>query len=499
MRNHEKLSDKKSANPWNDINWEEAEEYVNRLQLRIVKAVQKNKWNLIKRLQYLLIHSFYAKALAVKRVTTNKGKRTAGVDGELWQTPAKKSEAIYNLNEKGYSAQPLRRVYIEKYGKKEKRPLSIPTMKDRAMQALFLMSLEPIAETTADRISFGFRKYRSAHDAMAYLFMILAKRTAPIWILEGDIKGCFDNISHNHLLNNIPMNKRVLRKFIKSGYVFRKKLFPTKAGTPQGGIISPTLANMTLDGMEKTLIEEFWTNQKGQVKDWPRKKNKVNLIRYADDFVVTDKTKEIAEKAKEIIQSFLIARGLTLSAEKTKITNIHDGFDFLGWNFRKYNKKLIIKASDKSVKKVNKTISITIKGNASSTQGKLILKLNQIITGWANYHQPVCSKKTFSKLDSVIWNMLWKWSKRRHPNKNHNWVMHRYWRKVKTRKWVFAENGLTLRKAADIPIVRHIALQLNRNPFLDKDYFENRKQTQQNHRKMAYLKSTAAHIFGCGL
>lgn len=233
----ERLSDSKLlAMQWKTIDWKKAEKEVNRLQVRIVKATQEKKWNTVKRLQYLLTHSFHAKALAVRRVTTNKGKKTAGVDGEIWSTPAMKMRAVMSLTDKGYKAKPLRRVYIEKKDKKKKRPLGIPTMYDRAMQALYAIALEPVAETTADTKSFGFRKGRCCQDACEYIFTALSRKVSPEWILEGDIKGCFDNISHEWLVENIPMDKSVLKQFLKAGFIFKGELFPTEDGTPQGGL-----------------------------------------------------------------------------------------------------------------------------------------------------------------------------------------------------------------------------------------------------------------------
>ncbi len=200
----ERLSDSKLlAMQWKTIDWKKAEQEVNRLQVRIVKATQEKKWNTVKRLQYLLTHSFHAKALAVRRVTTNKGKKTAGVDGEIWRAPAMKMRAVLSLTDKNYRAKPLRRVYIEKKDKKKKRPLGIPTMYDRAMQALYALALEPVAETTADTKSFGFRKGRCCQDACEYIFTALSRKVSPEWVLEGDIKGCFDNISHEWLVENI--------------------------------------------------------------------------------------------------------------------------------------------------------------------------------------------------------------------------------------------------------------------------------------------------------
>lgn len=226
---------------WKEINWKQAELYVNRLQVRIVKAVQNNKWRLVKRLQKLVTNSFYAKALAVKRVVTNKGKKTPGIDGDIWATDEDKIRAVYKLETCSYKAKPLKRTYIEKYGKKEKRPLGIPTMSDRAMQGLQLIALAPIAETTADRVSFGFRQDRCAQDAMEYMFKLLSRRTSPEWILEGDIKGCFDSISHEWMMKNIPTDKRIMKQFLKCGYVDNKKLFPTTDGfqEPKGFFPQP--------------------------------------------------------------------------------------------------------------------------------------------------------------------------------------------------------------------------------------------------------------------
>ena len=210
-----------------------------------VKATQEGRWNRVKALQWLLTHSWSGKAIAVKRVTENQGKRTPGVDKATWSTPEAKLQAMLSLRRRGYQPLPLRRVFIPKSNGKL-RPLGIPTMKDRAMQALYLLALEPVSETLADNNSFGFRPERSTADAKQQCHTILSRALSPQWILEGDIKGCFDNISHKWILKNVPTDKMILQKWLKAGYVYEGKLFPTKAGTPQGGIISPTLANMTL-------------------------------------------------------------------------------------------------------------------------------------------------------------------------------------------------------------------------------------------------------------
>lgn len=483
---------------WITIDWKKAELEVNRLQIRIAKAVQKNKFGTVKRLQYLLTHSFYAKALAVRKVTTNKGKNTSGVDKKLWLTPASKMRAVLSLTDKNYKAKPLRSVYIAKKGKKTKRPLGIPCMYDRAMQALYAFALEPVAETTADTRSFGFRKGRSCHDACEYIFTNLAKKNSAEWVLEGDIKGCFDHISHKWLIDNIPMDKSILKQFLKAGFVFNRELFPTDEGTPQGGIISPILANMALDGIQAELIKNFDTNQKGKYSSFVHDKHKVNLVRYADDFIVTAATKEIAEKAKSIIRDFLKVRGLELSEEKTLITHINEGFDMLGWTFRKFKGKLIIKPSKKSIKSFVLSLSDTIlKIGKAWKQELLIEKLNQQIRGWANYHQSVCASEAFAHIDYILYELLWKWAKRRHPHKGRWWVSTRYWHRRGNRSWVFSTEDKELLRVDHIPIVRHIKIRLNANPYFDTEYFKERKFKQGMRRLSGRFKKIWQNQNGC--
>ncbi|WP_269059620.1 group II intron reverse transcriptase/maturase [Methylomonas sp. LL1] len=363
-----------------------------------MKAIQEGRWGKVKALQWLLIHSFSGKAIAVKRVTENKGKKTSGVDGKTWSTPKAKSQAMLSLRRRGYQPLPLRRVYIPKSNGKE-RPLGIPTMKDRAMQALYRLALEPVSETTADPNSYGFRPERSTVDAREQCFTVLSRAYAPQWILEGDIKGCFDNISHQWMLENIPMDKSILQKWLKAGYVYQNKLFPTEAGTPQGGIISPTLSNMTLDGLETLLMNRFaLSNRTGRFSHGMAARHQVNLVRYADDFIITSRSKELLEsEIRPMVENFLHERGLLLSAEKTKITHIDEGFDFLGWNVRKYKGKLLIKPAKKNVKAFLDEIRATVKANNQAKQTNLIRLLNPKIRGWANYHKAAVAKVTALK------------------------------------------------------------------------------------------------------
>jgi RNA-directed DNA polymerase len=463
---------------WHDIDWKSVSCNVRRLQTRIVKATQEKRWGKVKALQRLLTHSFSGKALAVRRVTENQGKNTPGVDKVTWSTPHKKINAVYSLRQRDYHPQPLRRIYIPKKNGK-KRALGIPVMKDRAMQALYLLALDPIAETTADLNSYGFRPQRSTADAIEQCFTALGNIHTAQWILEGDIKSCFDGISHEWLVTHIPMEKAILKKWLKSGYMEKHVLYPTEEGTPQGGIISPVLANMTLDGLERMLREIFpKTTVKGIAA-------KVNVIRYADDFIVTASSKELLEQeAKPRIEAFLKERGLELSSEKTRITHIKDGFDFLGQNVRKYKvgkqHKLLIKPAQKNVHAHLEKIREIIRKNQTLSAGRLILILNPIIRGWAQYHQHIVSSETFSSVDDAIYRRLRQWMKRRHPKKSNKWISKKYFKSIEGNNWVFYAdvNGKQhlLTETARVPIKRHAKIKAEANPYDPKweTYYEKR-------------------------
>jgi RNA-directed DNA polymerase len=464
---------------WHALNWPKIYRNVRRLQARIVKAERAGQKRKVRALQFILTRSLSGKALAVRRVTENQGKRTPGVDGDIWNTPTKKTAAIASLRQKGYRAQPLRRVYIPKAGNRQKkRGLGIPTMKDRATQALYLLALDPIAETRSDPNSYGFRKERSTSDAIEQCFNCLSRKTSAQWILEGDIQACFDKISTSWLLTHTPMHKGILSQWLRAGYIERKVLYPTEAGVPQGGVASPVIANMALDGLEKLLAERF-----------PRTatcNSQVYLVRWADDFIITGRSKELLEQeVKPLVEQFLQVRGLTLSPQKTKITSINEGFDFLGQNIRKYKGKLLIKPAQKNIKAFLTKVRLTIKASKQTTAGQLIQQLNPIIRGWANYHRHVVSKATFNRVNHLIFQALWRWAKRRHPTKSARWIKQKYFRSVEQRNWVFfgqfsdKENQtkeIRLFNLMSLPIKRHLKIKATANPY-DPEweiYFEQR-------------------------
>lgn len=476
---------------WHSTDWQKVSNIVRRLQARIVKATQEKRWNKVKALQYLLTHSQSGKLFAVKQVTENSGKKTSGVDKVTWETPEKKITAVHSLKSRGYKPLPLKRVYIPKSNGKM-RPLGIPTMKDRAMQALYLLALDPISETTADPNSYGFRKVRSTADAIEQCFNTLSNKQSAQWILEADILGCFDNISHEWMLNHIPMDKNILSKWLKAGYLDKNTLYPTNDGTPQGGIISPVLANLVLDGLEKKL-----RTRKG-------KQGLVNLIRYADDFVITGRTKELLEtEVMPIVEAHLKERGLELSPEKTKITHIDKGFDFLGQNVRKYKngerRVILIKPSKKNTKSFLDKIRETIKQNPTMPAGELIRILNPIIRGWANCHRHIVAKVAFNSVDSVIYQCLWNWAKRRHPRKSLKWTGKKYFSTFGNDNWVFSgeikgRDGQTkivrLMNAASVKIERHTKIKVEANPYSPEweTYFERRLDVQMEADLKGYKK-----------
>ncbi len=458
---------------WHSINWRQVEREVNRLQSRIVEAEKTGNHRKVRALQHILTSSYSAAALAVKKVTENTGKNTPGIDNVLWDTPRKKAEGMQAIRKGRYKAKPLRRIYIPKANGK-RRPLGIPTMMDRAKQALQLLALDPVAECRADPHSYGFRKSRRCADAIELCFWLLASRHAPKWILEADIEACFDKINHEWLLENIPTDKRILNQWLKAGYIDRKSFNHTNEGSPQGGIISPVLANMTLDGLDDLLDKYFGKT--------------VKYVRYADDFVLISQNKARLEgKVKPCVERFLAQRGLKLSASKTKITHIKEGFDFLGQNVRKYKGKLLIKPSKVSIKKILEKVRRIIKGNKTTSAEDLIETLNPILRGWGYYHRHVVSKVCFTKIDHKIWQATWRWAKRRHPNKRLKWIKAKYYSRVRNNNWSFfgkRNKPIHLFALSSIPIKRHRKISASFNPYDPK----NRR----------YIEEREAHEWRCG-
>lgn len=460
---------------WHSIDWAACYRRVRSLQRRIVQAVQAGAWRKVKRLSYLLVRSFSARALAVKRVTENAGKKTPGMDGELWDTPEKKAHGVARIGQwHRYRPVPLKRIYIPKRNGR-RRPLSIPAMVDRARQALWLHALQPIAETTADRNSYGFRPKRRCADAIDQCFKVLRQKSSAEWILEGDIEGFFDHIRFDWLEEHIPMNRRVLSKWLNSGVIERGTLYPTTEGVPQGGIISPTISNQVLDGLEAVVCHSYTF----------RRRHNINFVRWADDFIVTANSREVLEETiRPRIDAFLAQRGVRLSPQKTVITPIDDGFDFLSQTLRKHAcangqaGKLRIIPSKAAVQALKVQIKTVCQQAAGTSAEALVDTLNPILRGWANYHRHSICSDTFASLDNYVWQRLWRWTQRRHSNKTGRWRAHRYFLH-RGAYWQFTDpvtGKRVIRLQQAVTPQRHIKVKAEANPF-DREwegYFQHR-------------------------
>jgi RNA-directed DNA polymerase len=463
---------------WQIINWSQVNKEVKRLQMRIAKATSENRHGKVKALQWLLSHSFSAKALAVKRVTSNSGAKTPGVDGVILKTPESKMEVVRSMRRHGYKPKPLRRIYIPKKQKGSRPPLSIPCLIDRSMQMLHLLALEPVMETTADKNTYGFRPKRSCADATQQCCNALARKTSDPFVLEGDIKACFDSLSGRWLEDNILMDKVILAKWLRAGYIEGKTLHPTYDGTSQGSPISPAILVLALKGLEEA------------IKTVTFKRDKVHLVAYADDFVITGNSKEVLEnKVMPAVSAFLKERGLELSLEKTKITHVDEGFDFLGHNIRKYKGKLLIKPSKANVKAFLNDIRKTIKSHKTVKTEELIWLLNPKIRGWTNYFRHVVSKETFGYADNRILKSIMQWVNRRHPTKSARWKYRKYFRTQGMRRWIFSalvknkqgkSSYLDLFRASQLPIRRHIKIRAEANPYYPEyaNYFRKRESAR---------------------
>ncbi|HEY9691705.1 MAG TPA: group II intron reverse transcriptase/maturase [Oculatellaceae cyanobacterium] len=475
---------------WNKVNWRKLEIRVHKLQKRIFRASSRGDVKAVRRLQKTLMRSWSGKMLSVRRVTQdNQGKKTAGVDGVKSLTPVERLALVKKLALKG-KAMPTRRVWIDKPGTDEKRPLGIPTMYDRALQALVKLALEPEWEARFEPNSYGFRPGRSCHDAVEAIFKAINFK--PKYVLDADIAKCFDRINHGELLrklNTFPILKRQIKSWLLSGVMDGKQMFPTSEGTPQGGVISPLLANIALHGMEER-IKQVANTLPGNKRD---NRQALSLIRYADDFVILHEDITVVQRCKEIISEWLKGRGLELKPSKTRLAHTlykHEGqdagFNFLGFNIRqypvgKYNTgynahgkplgfKTIIKPSKEKVKVHYDKIAEVIEQHKSASQAALIAHLNPIIIGWANYYSTVVSKEIYSELDHIVYNKLWVWAKRRHSNKAGKWLADKYWQTICGDNWVFAtrqggKNPLRLLKHNATEIVRHVKVKGEASPY----------------------------------
>lgn len=508
---------------WKTIPWPTLQRNVFKLQKRIYQASQRGDTPTVHKLQRLLLSSQSARMLATRRVTQdNQGKNTPGVDKKARLGPADRMN-MARLLHFGNKPSPLRRVWIPKPKSQEKRPLGIPTLWDRALQAWVKLAMEPEWEAKFEPNSYGFRPGRSCHDAIEAIFSGIVRK--PKFVLDADIAKCFDRIDHEALLAKLgtfPSLKRIIRGWLRAGIFENRQLLPTTAGTPQGGVISPLLANIALHGLEKVIVDAFPATC---IKDGKQIAWKPKVVRYADDFVVLHPDKDAVVKCRDIAANWLATLGLELKPEKTHITHTLNGdtqkpgFNFLGFNIRQHQVgrthsgqcpdgihrlgfKTIITPSRDGISRHIKRLGETQRSHRGGTTETLVRHLSQIIRGWSLYYSTVCSKATFSKIDNTLFAMLRSWGLRRHGNKKQKWVLGHYWRPDKGR-WRFqSETGVILSLHRDIPIRRHIKVTGTYSPF-DGNwlYWATRmgRHPELNPRIALLLKSQQGKCAKCGL
>lgn len=488
------IGTKEPLQTWASLNWKSIKKRVRNLRQRIYRATENGQWNQVRSLMKLMLRSYSNLLLAVRRITQeNPGKQTAGLDGQTVLNPKERVDLVREM--KHYSVwqvRPTKRVYIPKSNGK-KRPLGIATIKDRVAQTIVKNALEPSWEARFEANSYGFRVGRSCHDALEQCHLRLQKGR-DTWVLDADIKGAFDNISHEFILNTIGLipGRELIKQWLKAGYIEAEVFHETQSGTPQGGTISPLLANIALDGIERLLasykkVKVYQYTPKGRKKTRTVEKpsDRYGFIRYADDFVVTAETKQDIEEIIPTLENWLLKRGLELNPDKTNVVHIEQGFDFLGFNIRQFKGKCLQVPQKLKTRELLKQVRMWLKTHPTVKPEAVISHLNPILRGWANYNRHGVSKRVFSYIDSEIWKALWKWALKRHPKKRKRWVANKYFKTINGASWQFATT-ITNRhakvqtvhvfKMASVPIERHVKVKGRSSPDNPKlsSYWEHR-------------------------
>ncbi|MFV2104551.1 group II intron reverse transcriptase/maturase [Micromonospora sp. LOL_024] len=497
---------------WDAVDWRACEETVRRLRQRIFTASQVGDLKRVRNLQKLMLRSRANTLLAVRRVTeVNAGRLTAGVDGRIILNGQDKADLAAQIQrrQRPWQACPVKRVYIPKADGR-RRPLGIPVIVDRVLQARVATALEPEWEARFEPRSYGFRPGRSCQDAIQATFStVKGKNPARRWVLDADLKAAFDRIDHHHLLIQLgwfPAREQI-RAWLTAGVVEQGLLTPTEEGTPQGGVVSPLLLNIALHGMEHAAGVRYRTAGTDGVATAP---DAPVLIRYADDFVALCRTRDGAMQVKARLAAWLTPRGLAFNEDKTRVVDLDEGYDFLGFNVRRYHGLLLIKPSKTAVRRIRKRLRTEVRALRGSNAAAVIARLNPIIRGWAAYYRSVVASEIFTGLDHYLWKLVYKWARHTHPNKPTSWVVARYFgmfNKSRQNKWVFGDrdSGAYLHKFAWIRIVRHQMVTGTASPddAALTDYWHNRRQRPRlqppvDRTTQQLLDSQRARCVDCG-
>ena len=458
---------------WDDINWKRINYRVRKIQKRIAEATLHKDWHKVRELQNLVMHSYDCRLYAVHRVTTRKNIRTPGLDGLFLSTSAERFAAVDALDYRNYYPQPFKRFYVPKdHDKSRKRPLSVPNIFDRAAEALFLIAIDPVVETLADAHAYGFRRKRSAQDAVRDIVENFGLLHGRQWVLKADVKGCFDHLSHDWILQNIVFDKTLMRRILKCGYVYQERKYPLYEGMPQGGVLSPTITTFVLSGFEAVLSAEF-------------AEYNVRMVRFVDDFIFAADSSVVLENVRVRLSAFLAERGLWLAPEKTEIVHVSQGFDFIGWHFQKMGDTLSVGASAWSIDELKGRIEKILIAGRSWTTRRLILRLNDVILGWGLYHKYLCSPEVFADLDEWVQSVLWRWARIRWRAKSAAWIYAHHWTydSISMRK-EFSSTGVSLMRFSDIVVRTNLTHDISKNPYLEYRYFQTREKMHYEFKKI---------------
>lgn len=451
-----------SCEDWDLQDWKRAHYHVRKIQKRIAEAAKARDWHKVRELQKLAFRSYDCRVLAVHRVTCRQSIRTPGLDGKFWHEETERYAAVDCLKDlSDYRPKPFKRFLVPKdHDKTRSRPLSVPVIYDRAVQSLILLAIDPVVEVLADTHAYGFRRCRSAQAAIKDIVDSFGFDKGNVWFLRTDVKECFDHLSHEWLLQNAPMDRRLLRKVLTCGYVFREEFYPTTEGMPQGGVLSPVMTTLVLSGFEEEIGRRF---------------SGVHMVRFVDDFIFSADSPELLSSVREAFRAFLAVRGLEMSEPKTRIGHISEGFDFVGWHFSRDSSGLHLRPSVQSVEELRARLLSVILQAGNWTGKRLIEKLNGIITGWGQYHAYGCTVESFAELDIWLDGQLWDWAMRKHSTHSRKWIYGHYWRDVEGNK-IFCSGDCVLCRFADIRVRVPKTLDLLKNPYVETAYFRTREK-----------------------